>query len=294
MNIAHRGGEWRNDLMFGSTNLGATEFYQPIAQSRFFIAPYAFASKYSRNSFTALTRVAVFGDERAGGGLDIGFDSGRRSEFRFGYELFDGKLSPLIGATGLPIVHGSTGLFRARYVWDGLDSPSVPSRGTRVVASLSRVLQSPALPHPITQLDIQTSNFVPLGPKTSLFVNASGGTSFNGTAGPFQVFTLGGPFHLGAYLPDEFIGNHYVYTAVGFRRELYRLPTFVGRRIYWGGWYEAGSAFGTAPGEPGPVVIRGSFNIGIIADTIVGPIAIAPSISPTGQSRVNFSIGKLF
>ncbi len=294
MNIAHHGGEWRNDLLFGSRNLGATEFYQPIAQSRFFIAPYAFASKYSRNSFSGLTRVAVFGDERAGGGFDIGFDSGRRSEFRFGYELFDGKLNPLIGATGLPIVHGSTGLFRARYVWDGQDSPSVPSRGSRIVASLSRVLQSPALPHPITQFEVQTSNFVPLGPKTSLFVNASGGTSFNGAAGPFQVFTLGGPFHLGAYLPDEFIGNHYAYTAVGFHRELYRLPTFVGRRIYWAGWYEAGTAFGTVTGDPGPVVIRGSFNIGIIADTIVGPIAIAPSVSPTGQSRVNFSIGRLF
>ncbi len=294
MDIAHHGGEWRNDLLFGSSNLGATEFYQPIAQTRFFVAPYAFASKYSRNSFAGLTRVAVFGDERAGGGFDIGYDSGRRSEFRLGYELFDGKLSPLIGVTGLPIVHGSTGLFRARYVWDAQDSPSVPSKGTRIIASLSRVLQSPGLPEHITQLDVQTSNFVPLGPKTSLFFDVSGGTSFNGSAGPFQVFSLGGPFRLGAYLPDEFIGNHYAYASLGFRRQLYRLPQLVGRKIYWGGWYEAGSAFGTAPGDPGPVVIRGSFNIGIIADTIIGPIAIAPSISPTGQSRVNFSIGKLF
>jgi len=294
MDVAHHGGEWRNDLLFGSTNLGATEFYQPIRQSRFFVAPYAFASKYSRNSFTGLTRVAVFGDERSGGGLDIGFDSGRRGEVRVGYELFDGKLSPLIAATGLPIVHGSTGLFRARYVWDGQDSPSVPSSGSRVVASLSRVLQSPGMPRAMTQLDVQTSNLLPLGPKTSLFVNASGGTSFSGSAGPFHAFTLGGPFHLGAYLSDEFIGNHYAYASLGFRRELYRLPTFVGRRIYWGGWYEAGSAFGTSAGDPGPVVVRGSFNIGIIADTIVGPIAIAPSVSPTGQSRVNFSIGRLF
>ena len=294
MDVDHHGGEWRNDLLFGSSNLGATEFYQPIGQTRFFVAPFAFASKYARNSFTGLTRVAVFGDERAGGGLDIGYDSGRRSEFRFGYELFDGKLSPLIGATGLPIVRGSTGLFRARYVWDGQDLPSVPSRGTRMVASLSRVLQSPGLPRHITQLDVQTSNFVPLGPKTSVFFSVSGGTSIGGSAGPFQVFTLGGPFRLGAYLPDEFLGNHYVYSSFGFRRQLYQLPQIVGRKIYWGGWYEAGTAFGTVAADPGPVAIRGTFNIGVIADTIVGPIAIAGSVSPTGQSRVNFSIGKLF
>lgn len=294
MDVAHRGGEWRNDLLFGSSNLAATEFYQPIAQSRFFIAPYSFASKYARNSFTGLTRVAVFGDERAGGGLDFGYDSGRRSEFRLGYEIFEGKLSPLIGATGLPIVHGSTGLVRARYVWDGQDSPSVPSRGTRIVASLARVLQSPGLLHPLDQLDVQTSTFIPIGGKTSLFTDIAGGTSFRGQAGPFQVFTLGGPFRLGAYLPDEFFGNHYAYASLGFRRELYRLPQLVGKRIYWGGWYEAGSAFGTTAGEPGPFVVRGTFNLGVIADTIVGPIAIAGSVSPTGQSRVNFSIGRLF
>lgn len=294
MDLAHHGGEWRNDLLFGSSNLAATEFYQPIAQSRFFVAPYLFASKYARNSFTDLTRVAVFGDERAGGGLDFGYDSGRRSEFRLGYEIFEGKLSPLIGASGLPIVHGSTGLVRARYVWDGQDSPSVPSRGTRIVATLSRVLQSPGLLHPIDQLDVQTSNFIPIGGKTSLFTDIAGGTSFRGQAGPFQVFTLGGPFRLGAYLPDEFFGNHYAYASLGFRRELYRLPQLVGKRIYWGGWYEAGSAFGTTAGEPGPFVVRGTFNLGVIADTIVGPIAIAGSVSPTGQSRVNFSIGRLF
>ena len=230
MDVAHRGGEWRNDLLFGSSNLAATEFYQPIGLSHFFVAPYAFASKFARNSFNGLTRVAVFGDERAGGGFDISYDSGRRSEFRIGYEIFEGKLSPLIGAAGLPIVHGSTGEFRARYVWDGQDSPSVPSRGTRVVASMSRVLQSPDLAHPINQLEVQTSNFIPLGGKTSLFTDLSGGTTFRGSAGVFQLFTLGGPFRLGAYLPEEFLGNHYAYSSLGFRRELYRLPQLVGKK----------------------------------------------------------------
>ena len=294
MDLFHQGGEWRSDLLFGSSNLAATEYYQPLGRSPFFVAPYIFASKYARNSFSGLTRVAVFGDERAGGGFDVGLNSGRRSEFRVGYELFEGKLSPLVGAAGLPIVHGSTGQFRARFVWDGQDSPSVPGRGSRVVATVSRVLQSPGLPRSVTQLDVRSSNFLPLSEKTSLFLGASGGTTFSGAAGPFQVFSLGGPFRLGAYLPDQFLGNHYAYASLGFRRELYTMPQLVGKKIYWGGWYEAGSAFGTQAGDPGPVVVRGTFNLGLIADTIVGPIALAGSVSPTGQSRVNFSIGRLF
>src|SRR5580700_4900387 len=290
MDVEHHGGEWRNDLLLGSSNLAASEFYQPIGESHFFMAPYAFASKLPRNAFEGQTRVAVFGDERAGGGFDLGYDSGRRSELRFGYQIFSGKLAPLIGSAGLPVLSGSSGEFRTRYVWDGQDSPSVPSRGPRIVASFSRVLQSPGLAHPIDQLDVQTSTFIPTGPKTSLFFLASGGTTFRGAAGPFQLFYLGGAFRLGAYLPQEFAGNHYAYSSLGFRREFYHLPQLVGGNIYWGGWYEAGTAFN----DPGSVVVRGTFNLGVIAETIVGPIALATSVSPTGQSRVNFSIGRLF
>jgi len=290
MDVEHHGGEWRNDLLLGSSNLAASEFYQPLGDTHLFVAPYVFASKLPYNEFTGQTRVAVFGDERAGGGFDLGFNPGQRSELRLGYEIFDGKFAPLIGSAGLASITGSTGEFRARYVWDGQDSPEVPARGTRIVASLSRVLQSPGLLHPIAQLEVQTSTFIPTGPKTSLFFLASGGTTFHGTAGPFQVFTLGGTFHLGAYLPQEFVGNHYAYSSVGFRREFYHLPQLVGGKIYWGGWYEAGSAFN----DPSTVVVRGTFNLGVIAETIVGPIALATSVSPTGESRVNLSIGRLF
>jgi len=294
MDILHRGGEWRNDLLFGSSNLAATEFYQPLWQTKFFVAPNAFASKFARNSFQGLTRVAVFGDERAGGGFDVGYNSGLRSEVRVGYELFDAKLSPLIGAAGLPTLDGSTGQVRARFVWDGQDSPSVPSSGIRAVVTASRVLQSPDLPRPIDQFEVQTSNVIRLSAMTSLFSDVSGGATFQGSAGPLQVFELGGQFRLGAYLPYEFIGNYYSYASFGFRRELYRMPQLIGKKIYWGGWYESGTAFGTQANNPGPVVVRGTFNLGVIADTIVGPIAIAGSVSPTGQSRVNFSIGKVF
>jgi len=150
------------------------------------------------------------------------------------------------------------------------------------------------LPHPIGQFEVQTSNFLRITPKSSIFFAASGGTTFRGEAGPFQVFALGGPFRLGAYLPDQFLGNHYAYSSLGFRRELYSLPQLIGKKVYWGGWYEAGTAFGTPTADPGPVVVRGTFNLGVIADTIIGPIALAGSVSPTGQSRVNFSMGRLF
>jgi NTE family protein len=290
LNVEHHGGEWRNDLLLGSSNLAATEFYQPIANTKFFAAPYAFVSKLPRNAFSGQTQVAVFGDERGGGGFDLGYNFTRASELRFGYQIFSGKLAPLIGSAGLPTLRGSTGEFRTRYVWDNQDNPAIPRIGSRIVATATRVLQSPGVTSTFSQLDVQTSTFIPTGPKTSIFADVAAGTTFHGSAGQFQVFPLGGPFRLGAYLPYEFTGNDYAYSSLGFRRELYQLPQLAGNKVYWGGWYEAGSAFNT----PDSLIVRGSANAGILADTILGPVAIFASVSPTGQSRVNFSIGRLF
>jgi NTE family protein len=290
LNVEHHGGEWRNDLLLGSSNLAATEFYQPVANTKFFVAPYAFVSKLPRNAFSGQTQVAVFGEERGGGGFDLGYNFSRFSELRFGYQIFSGKLAPLIGSAGLPTLRGSTGEFRTRYVWDNQDNPAIPRVGSRIVASSTRVLQSPGVTSTFSQLDVQTSTFIPTGPKTSLFADVAAGTTFHGTAGQFQVFPLGGPFRLGAYLPYEFTGNDYAYSSLGFRREFYQLPQLAGNKVYWGGWYEAGSAFN----HPDSLIVRGSANAGFLADTILGPIAVFASVSPTGQSRVNFSIGRLF
>jgi NTE family protein len=38
MDVEHHGGEWRNDLLLGSSNLAASEFYQPLGDTHFFFA----------------------------------------------------------------------------------------------------------------------------------------------------------------------------------------------------------------------------------------------------------------
>jgi NTE family protein len=290
MDVRGHGGEWRNDLTLGAVARAATEFYQPIKSSRFFVAPYAFATKVARNAYADGDRIALFRDRRAGGGLDVGFTPNDRSEIRAGYQLYNGDLAALIGETGLPRSRGTSGLFRVRFTFDGQDSPVVPSRGVRLEANLSHVLQSPGTTQSIDQLEVQSSSFFPLSAKGSLFTGASFGTTFSRDAGPFQVFTLGGPFRLGAYLPDEFLGNHYGYLSLGYRRELFRLPAPLGKKVYWGGWYEAGSAFD----DPSSFTVRGSMNLGMITETILGPISLAGSVSPSGKTRINFSIGRIF
>jgi NTE family protein len=289
MDVWHHGGEWRNDLLLGSSDLVATEFYQPLGESRFFVSPYTFFLNQSRNAFVNDRRVALYRDQRLGGGFDVGLNSGRRNEVRLGYRIFEGDLAALIGSQGLPRIHGSSSQIRLGYVFDELDNPAVPGRGERLTAELVHVFESPGVSRNFNQLQVQSWTFVPLSAKSSLFLNASGGTTFKRDASLFQIFSLGGPFRLGAYTRDEFLGNHYALAGLGFRREFYRMPV-VGSKVYWGGWYEAGTAFN----DPSTFVVHSSFNAGIIADTLFGPIAISGAVSPTGRTKINFAIGRLF
>jgi NTE family protein len=290
MDVKHHGGEWRNDLLLGSSSRAATELYQPLGTSHVFVAPYLFFDKVARNTFAGDQRIGVLRDERGGGGLDFGLAAGRHSELRAGYQIFNADVAPLIGSSDLPLLDGSSGKVRLRYVFDGLDSATVPGKGERLTLDLSRVFQSPGAAHAFNQVELRSSTFIPWSDRNSLFLNLAGGATLGGDAGELQLFSLGGQFRLGAYLPDQFRANHYAYSALGFRRDFYRLPALIGKKVYWGGWLEAGTAFN----DPGAVVVRGTFNLGVVAETIVGPVALSGSVSPTGQTRVNFSIGRVF
>jgi NTE family protein len=289
MDIGGHGSEWRSDLLLGSSDLVASEFYQPLGTRHLFVAPSGFFLDRARNVFQGDTRIAEYRDRRYGAGFDLGIDSGRRSQIRFGYELFNADLRVFIGEPTLPAVTGNTGQFRLAATFDGQDSPAVPSRGLRVTVELLHVIHTPGASESFQQLNLRSSTFIPLSTKGSLFMIDSVGTTFRQTPGPLQLFSLGGPFHLGAYTPDEFLGNHYFLAGLGYRREFYRMPDPLGR-LYGGGWYEAGSTFN----DPNRLLVRGTFNAGLFADTIVGPMALFASVSPTGHARINFSLGRLF
>jgi NTE family protein len=276
-------------VLLGSSDLIASEFYQPLGTRHLFVAPSGFFLDRARNLFQNDTRVAEYRDRRYGAGFDIGIDSGRRSQIRFGYQIFNADLRVFIGEPTLPAVSGNTGQFRLAATFDGQDSPSVPSRGLRVTAELLDIIHTPGASESFQQLDVRSSTFIPLSAKGCVFLIDSAGTTFHQTAGPLQLFSLGGPFHLGAYTPDEFLGNHYFLAALGYRREFYRMPDPLGG-LFGGGWYEAGSAFN----DPSHLVVRGTLNAGLIAETIVGPMALFASISPSGRARINFSLGRLF
>lgn len=288
--IGALGAQWRNDIRVGSETLIATEYYYPIARSRIFIAPRLAFERGSRDFFSGEIKTAEYRDTRLTAAADLGYASGQRSEVRFGYQISRTDLTPMIGQPLDIPLNGKTSQVRAGWVFDGQDSPTLPSRGLRVAAQARHIFISPGTTEEFDQLEMQGSAFIPVSAKGSVFFMNALGTTLDKDAAFLQQFRLGGMFRLGAYSYDAFNGNHYIMGVAGYRHEIAKLPNIVGQKVYLGGWYEIGSAFM----DLDQTDFKHCFTSGLIADTILGPVAVSASASTEGKTRLRFSIGRLF
>ena len=142
----------------------------------------------------------------------------------------------------------------------------------------------------LTQLSGVTNRFWSVGPANRVFVYGGLGTSFDGTPLPTNQFALGTPFRLGAYGAGELRGNHYYIATGGYLRRVGRLPDFLGGPVWAGGWLENGDAFD----EWDDAGVRTNGGVGVVMDTIVGPVVLAGSWGFDGRWRTYLGIGRTF
>ena len=186
-------------------------------------------------------------------------------------------------------------------VWryDSQDSPVVPTSGINAYARLSYVFDGPDITPPLptkrtsvklTQLSGQVNRFWSRHPLNRLFVLGGMGTSFDNDPLPTDQFALGSPLHLGAYNQGEIRGDHYYVVSGGYLRQLGRLPDFMGGAIYAGGWLENGDAFD----DWDLATMRTHASVGVIMDTLVGPVILAGSAGFDGRWRTYIGVGRIF
>jgi NTE family protein len=291
------GAEWRSDVKVGLNNLFGTEYFYPLGANGFFAAPRISYRRDALNIFDGESSIAEYQKDRSGIGFDLGHVS-RLNEFRIGYEV--GHIDALVrtgDSTSLPVApaaFGSYSLARARWSFDAQNSPTVPTRGLRMIAEGRRYFQTPNVPDNFSQAELKLSSFHPLSRRGSLFFAGLGGTSFGQRDVGVQQFTLGGPFRLGAYDRDEFRGNHYFLLSTGYLRRLSQLPSLMGGRLYAAGWYDFGSAFGGLRANILNNRYQNAASAGLIADTILGPVSLIGSYGEGGRGKVYFTVGKFF
>jgi NTE family protein len=295
------GSEVKLDFAVG-TRLGASgELYLPIGVPWSFAAPRAFAGRSERSRFVGEQLVGEYWRRQADAGFDLGVNFGRRAQLRVGVDAARVEETLRVGDPSLPEAMGTQQFASARLVYDGQDSPVVPSRGIYAGASARRFFSAPAIkgppavvdaiqnPQEFWQAEFGATGFHSLSRRNRIFFRAAAGTSFD--AHPyFNDFSLGGPFRMSAYLNDELRGAHFALAGAGYMRQLPRLPSWIGGHAYAAVWVEGGSAFQSRSA----VTWHQDIAAGLIIDSMIGPVFVGASVGPGGHSRVYFALGPIF
>jgi NTE family protein len=288
------GSETRIDGAIGSDPSFRFSVYRPIFGTRFFTRPYAAIEKSTIDVIEDDAVVAEYQQRRLLTGADLGVNLSPVSDLTAGVRF--GRLDADVqtGNPGLPELAGLETDLRIEFRYDGHDSPVVPSRGTRATLALTHYIASPDAEEivrsneGVRQLEGGLSTFWTWRIRNRLFVVASGGTSFQGK--PISQFQLGYPFRLDAFNVGERRGDHYGVLTVGYLRQIGRLPDFLGGPIFVGSWLENGSAFNSDEAA--------DFNtqsaVGIVVDSLIGPLVGGASVGLDGGWRAFIAIGRIF
>jgi NTE family protein len=283
--------ELRTDFAIGSSYTFAMEYFHPLTErSLWFVAPYVNVGRSPINLYSSTDLLAEYKVRQAGGGIDLGYSFDRFSEFRIGYQSGYEKVYLRVGSPLLPAVSGRTGETRIRYALDRLDNPIVPRRGVELVANSGYIDANPGSHKgiPVGQLLVQ--GFLPIGKTSSIYGIVDGATTFGVTHTGIPLFSLGGPPRLAAYGVNEFLTDHYLYGRLGYLHELVRMPPLIGSGLYLDAHYEAArtnSLFSNTRLPNDGVV-------GVIAETVLGPLLIGGSIGDAGHQKWFFQFGRVF
>ena len=294
MDVGSYRSELRNDVILGSQYELASEYYHPLTTtSNWFIAPRFGFNSQQLNIYSGNTLQASYRLREALGGLDTGYAFGRIAEFRLGYEGGYEKVSPEIGnVPDLPTTSGTTGDVRIQFQLNTLDDPVIPRSGTNLLIYTKGYNVNPAAPSAFPLSEIQAQDFFRLNAPTSVFVSASGGSSYGYKTG-VPAFSLGGSQRLVAWNTNELLTNQYFLGQLGYIRELVKLPPFLGSYLNLIGLLEVGKTFKLPLGAKPPnlpIDCAGGF----IVNTIFGPVEIAGAVGDYGHARFFFRIGRVF
>lgn len=288
--IGGEGSEWRNDLSLGSRVFLGTEFYRPLAGSRFFTAPIAFYEKRRVDFFQDGDRLAEYSFRTTQAGIDVGYTASRNSEVRFGYSIGHQNAARRIGNSQFADLSGRVSLASLRWNLDTRNNAQIPTSGIEFRNSVNYYFAAPGASVGFPQAESEIGAFRPLNGRYSVFGLGGAGTTFGRSAPLFQQFTLGGLFNVGGYGSGEFRNSNYVRGGVGVLRHTFSAPTFIGGKGYFGAWYEAGSAFE----KPDLAKYRQSVTGGLLLETRIGPVFLGGSFAEGGRTKFYFNLGRVF
>jgi len=286
------GSEWRSDFTAGSEYGLTTEYYHPFtAFTHWFAALQGVADSSPFNVYQHDRILTQYRNRRVGGRFDLGYAFGKSSELRLGYEVGFQKVSTELGNPVVAPVRGRYGATSVRYTLDRFDNPVIPRSGVRLESTFKFFDANPGAQDKFPSEQLRVGWAEPTSERSSFLFFASGGTTFSSREVGFPPFTLGGPLRLGAYGTNELLTSQYFLFQPGYLYRLHDISPLLGQHLYLYSAYEIGKAYYQTSAVS---KLPQNGTLGILVQTVFGPIFFGGSIGDSGHRKFYFQSGRFF
>ena len=285
------GGQWRNTLQVGTSNLLESAFHQPLDVSqRFFLDSGVLARRSQENFYDDGDRVARYDlwelELRLDGGINLG-DHGRvNAGLRWGETEFVediGRIETLNTDRKRDANLNLTALYDTR------DAPTLPGSG--VFAQLSYTSAGGWLggEHAYDLVEGVVSRAMRLGEGT-LLMAAGGGRRVSGELPRHRDFQVGGTRSFPALAPGELRGESYWSTSANWGIGLVDIIPAFGQRLFLSVGVQAVGMTDRLDGVDDGTILGAS--VSLAARTPIGPLLLSVGVADNDSFQLQFAIGR--
>jgi len=293
--INRMGGEWRNIVQVGNSDLLATEYYQPLDVHLAWV--FLAAASYRRDNVNiyddAGNALAAYRFASSDARVGFGRLFGRWGELTSGAYFGRSRGNLTIGSPLFPAAATDLGGPYARFRVDTLNSVTWPRSGTWLDVLYRRALESFGADSTGGYALLSAGETVSFG-KNTLHVSADVSDLVSGTPSYQTVFFAGGFLRLSGLANNQLVGTRGGVARFLYYRELAKFDLgSLTNRMYAGFSLEAGNTY-----QPGDAVtwpsLRRAGSIFLGADTFLGPAYFGYGYCEGGFDAVYLVIGQRF
>jgi NTE family protein len=284
------GGQWRNEIQFGTTQSLSTSFYQPLdVAQRYFVEPRAFWNRDWENVYYDDNNVARYQLGDLGGGIDFGTNVGNQAQFRIGYLASKRRVELETGSPLLPELDTTDAGIAASAILDTRDTPFRPTRG--LAAALEYFKSDPSLgaQRNWQRVEMGLGAAVPFRDNV-LWLDAAGGSNLGSKLPADRLFALGGPASLPGYHLYELRAAAYWTFSGSYLWQLKDIFSLRGQTLYAGVRLQDSQAYHTLDGQNHGQIQ--SLSLFVTGRTPVGPLTIGVATTTEGTQSLWISFGR--
>jgi NTE family protein len=291
--INELGGELIAQANVGEDLGASVAFLQPLdPATRYFVTPRFTYLARDVPTFENEARTAEFRISTVAFDLLLARQFANWGAFSMGISRGWGWRDVNIGPSSLEDDDFGIGEVFGRLNYDTLDNLNFPNNGTKAEVEFRRsdgVLGGDEDFNSATGSAIVARTW----DKNTVLAGAETGVTFDGTAPPQNLFSLGGLFNLSGFLADELTGQDFAIGRLLFYRNIGAQRGSFGVPVYFGASLEAGNVWQDRDDMSiDDLILAGSVFVGF--DTLLGPIYLAYGHAEGGNRSAYLFLGQTF